>query len=279
MIAVSALPTYTYCPRKFYLQYVLEIKPIEVDRMVKGEIKHKVFDQINRIEEEIVKRIVPENLKEVGMIYKQEYYKALMNTIEQKESTILKVGIDKKELLEETWKRLMQEAELRAKNIVNFAEQCNMYSKDLWEHLTPKYITELSVMSTKLKLRGRIDRVEVEDEKYTPIEIKTGRMPVNGMWPGDKMQLGAYILLLKQKYKAEHGYLEYTEYGARKKLEMDDRLQEEITDLTEEVHDTIKSRHLPKRCDERRCTNCNMKENCETIEDDYINEEEQGPYL
>jgi CRISPR-associated protein Cas4 len=277
MIAVSALPTYTYCPRKFYLQYVLDIKPIEVDRIVKGEIKHNVFDQINRIEEQIVKRIAPENLKEVGMMYKQEYYRALMNTIDQKESTILKVGIDKKELLEETWKRLMQEAELRAKNIIDFAEQCNMYGKDLWEHLTPKYITELSVMSTNLKLRGRIDRVEVEEEKYTPVELKTGRMPINGMWPGDKMQLGAYILLLKQKYKSEHGYLEYTEYGVRKKLEMDNKLQEEIINLTEEVHDTIKSRYLPKRCDERRCTNCNMKENCETIKEDYAHDEEQEP--
>lgn len=273
MIAVSALPTYIYCPRKFYLQYVLEIKPIEVYWIVKGEIKHNVFDHINRIEEEIVKRIMPENVKEVGMIYKQEYYKALMNAIEQKEATIQKIGIDKKELLEETWKRLMHEAELRAKNVAQFAEECNMFGKDLWEFLTPKYITEFSVMSTKLKLRGRIDRVEIEDDKYSAVELKTGRMPTNGMWPGDKMQLGAYILLLQQKYKAEQGYIEYTEYGARKKLDMDSRLRDEITNLVGEVHDAITTKNLPKRCEERKCMNCNMRQSCEEIKANYAEEQ------
>lgn len=280
MIAVSALPTYHYCPRKFYLQYVLEVKPIEVERIVKGGIKHNVFDYINKAEEEIVKKITPENIAETGMFYKQEYYKALMDAIEQKEETIRKVGLDKNVLLEETWPKLMQEAEIRAKNIVEFAEQCNMYGKDLWEFLTPKYISELSVMSTKLKLRGRIDRVEVWDESYIPVELKTGNMPMNGIWPGDRLQLGAYILLLQQKYKAEHGFLEYTEYRVRKKLTMDENLRGEIINAVEEVHEAIKSKHLPKKCDsKKKCINCFMREGCKNVTVNYINAGEQEHYV
>ncbi len=279
MIAVSALPTYLFCPRKMYLQYVLEIKPIEVDKIVKGEIKHNVFDMINKAEEEIVKKTTMENINEVGIMYKQEYYKALMQTIEQKEDTITKVGLNKIELVQETWNRLMQEAELRAKNIAEFAQQNKIYGKELWEGLTPKYITEMKVMSTKLKLRGRIDRVEVEEKLYTPIEIKTGNMPQNGIWIGDKIQLGAYILLLQQQHKAEYGYLEYTEYGVRKKLAMDEKLKEEIINLVGEVHETIKSRYLPKKCDnKKRCVNCFMREGCEEIKTSYISEQEQESY-
>ncbi|MEM4266734.1 MAG: CRISPR-associated protein Cas4, partial [Candidatus Nanoarchaeia archaeon] len=240
---------------------------------------HNVFDIINKAEEEIVKKTTIENISEVGIMYKQEYYKALMQTIEQKEDTIAKVGLNKIELVQETWNRLMQEAELRAKNIVEFAQQNKLYGKELWEGLTPKYITEMKVMSTKLKLRGRIDRVEVEDKLYTPIEIKTGNMPFNGVWLGDKIQLGAYILLLQQQHKAEHGYLEYTEYGVRKKLIMDEKLREEIINLVGDVHETVKSKYLPKKCEnKKRCTNCIMREACEDIETNYINEPEQEFY-
>lgn len=276
MIAVSALPTYLFCPRKMYLQYVLEIKPIEVDRIVKGEIKHNVFDRINKAEEEIVKKITQENIMEAGSMYKQEYYKALMGTIEQKEDTIRKVGINKMELLEETWARLVQDAELRAKNITEFAQQNNLFGKELWEGLKPKYLTELSMASTKLKLRGRIDRVEIEEEKYIPIEIKTGNMPLNGIWFGDRIQLGAYILLLQQKYKADHGFLEYTECGVRKKLGMDTQLRDSVINIVEEVHDLIKSKNLPKKCDNKRiCEKCQMREGCSEITANYISGEEQ----
>jgi len=275
MIPVSALSSYLFCPRKMYLQYVLEVKPVEVDRIVKGEIKHNVFDQVNKAEEEIVKKISAENINETGMMYKQEYYKALMQTIEQKEDTIRKVGIDKNKLLEETWTRLMQEAELRTKNITEFAQQNQLFGKELWEKLKPKYITEMSVMSTKLKLRGRIDRVEINEEDYTPIELKTGNMPINGMWPGDKIQLGAYILMLQQKYKAWYGFLEYTEYGARKKLIMDEPLKEDVIRTVEDVHGTMESRYLPKKCgNENKCAKCQMREGCQEI-NDYAREEGQ----
>jgi CRISPR-associated exonuclease Cas4 len=278
MIAVSALSSYLFCPRKMFMQYILGFQPIEVDRIVKGEIKHNVFDCINKAEEEIVKRITPENLNEAGMIYKQEYYKALMETVELKEAAITRTGIDKQQLLEETWDKLVQEAELRAKNITEFAIESNLYGKELWDNLKLKFVTEMSVMSTTLKLRGRIDRVEIEEEKYIPIELKTGTMPINGMWPGDRIQLGAYILLLRQKYRSEHGFLEYTNYGTRKKLEMTEKLSEEIINLVGEVHDTMKGRFIPKKCEGNKCTNCNMKENCETIKENYINEEGQEPY-
>lgn len=277
MIAVSALPAYIYCPRKFYLQYVLEVKPIETDRIVKGEVKHNVFDQINKTEEEIVKRISLENIKEIGAVYKQEYYKALMNSIQEKEEAIRKVGINKVELLEETWARLMQEAEMRAKHIAEFAQKNQLFGKELWDNLKPKYLTEVSIRSTNLKLRGRIDRVEVEEEKHTPIELKTGKMPQNGMWPGDRIQLGSYILLLQQQHKAEQGFLEYTEYSVRKKLVMDENLKEEIINLVEEVHDTVNKKELPRKiCDERRCKNCFVREGCENL-GEYAKKERE-PY-
>ncbi len=279
MLSVSALSAYLFCKRKMYMQYVLEAKPIEVDRIVKGEIKHNVFDRVNKKEEEIVKMINIQNLNEAGTLYKQEYYKALMETIEQKEEVIRRVGINKMELLEEAWTRLLQEAEIRANNIKEFAEQNQVFGNELWEGLRPKYITELSIASRKLKLRGRIDRVEVDGENYTPIELKTGKMPINGIWAGDRMQIGAYILLMQGKYKTEHGFLEYVTYGARKKIIMDEKLKEEIISLVEEVHDTIKSKYLPRKCgNERKCITCQIREICDEMKMEYANEEEQESY-
>ncbi|MFH1331985.1 MAG: CRISPR-associated protein Cas4 [archaeon] len=284
MIAVSALPTYLFCPRKMYLQYVLEVKPIEADVVVKGDVKHAIFDHINKAEEEIVNRISTENIQEAAMMYKQEYYKAMMQTIEQKQEVIEKVGINKMQLLEETWQRILQEAETRAKNVIEFAQQNQIFGKELWDNLKPKYITELTVASNILKLRGRIDRVEVEEEKYTPIELKTGKMPFNGMWPGDRIQLGAYILLLQRKYKSEHGYLEYVQYGVRKKLTMEEPLKRDIITLVGEVHDTIRKRELPRKCDnQNKCASCIMRKGCREITMNYALEKEspedhENPY-
>ncbi len=276
MLPVSALSAYLFCKRKMYMQYVLETKPIEVDRIVKGEIKHNVFDKVNKKEEEIVKMISAQNLNEAGTLYKQEYYKALMEAIEQKEDVIRRVGINKMELLEEAWTRLLQEAEVRANNIREFAEQNKVFGKELWEGLRPKYITELSMMSRKLKLRGRIDRVEVDGESHIPIELKTGKMPTNGIWSGDKIQLGAYILLMQGKYKTEHGFLEYGTYGTRRKITMNEQLREEVVNLVEEAHNIVKSRYIPRKCgNERKCMTCQIREACYGVTMEYVNEEEQ----
>lgn len=279
MISVSSLPMYIYCPRKMYLQYVHEIRPLETVKIIIGNIKHGAFEAINRSEKTIVKEITPENKDKIEMLYKQKYYKTLAQHIRREEHVLEKAGIDKVKLLEELWNRISFEAEKRAEYIQGLTKQKDAYGEKLWEGIELKQLSEVTITSRKLKLRGRIDRVEIEKEKYTPIEIKTGRSPKNSIWEGDEAQLGAYILLLKQKHKSEYGYVEYTEQTRRIKLEMNDQLKEKIINLTGEAHELVKAGKVPRKCENKnKCLNCNIRKECRKITMDYDFGEEKEEY-
>ena len=57
MFSVTALATYLYCPRKLYLQQVLEFPEPPSEVLLLGSINHAMFDKINKLDESIVSSI------------------------------------------------------------------------------------------------------------------------------------------------------------------------------------------------------------------------------
>ena len=45
--------------------------------------------------------------------------------------------------------------------------------------------------------------MEIYENGYVPIELKTGKMPKEGVWPGHKVQIAAYSMLIEEKFKTE----------------------------------------------------------------------------
>ena len=265
-ISVSMLSAYLFCSRKLFLQQVLALKEPPKESTILGSLRHELYDFINRSEEKIVTTIKEKiQYNELITTYKSFYSKALREKIIKNKSRIKEVNLDIVDVFKKTWPLILDEAEIRAKNIFDFIQKYNVYGHDLWEKLTPKIISEIWVDSDKLQLKGIIDKVEIYENGYVPIELKTGKMPKEGVWPGHKVQIAAYSMLIEEKFKTEvkEGFVNYLDAKQTRHIAINPFMRQEILDLVKEVQEMLKSHDLPNYCkNKNKCVNCGLRETC-----------------
>ena len=275
-ISVSMLSAYLFCSRKLFLQQVLALKEPPKESTILGSLRHELYDFINRSEEKIVTTIKEKiQYNELITTYKSFYSKALREKIIKNKSRIKEVNLDIVDVFKKTWPLILDEAEIRAKNIFDFIQKYNVYGQELWEKLTPKIISEIWVDSDKLQLKGIIDKVEIYENGYVPIELKTGKMPKEGVWPGHKVQIAAYSMLIEEKFKTEvkEGFVNYLDAKQTRHIAINPFMRQEILDLVKEVQEILKSHDLPNYCkNKNKCVNCGLRETC-------YNEEEVSTLL
>ena len=263
MISVTVLSDYLYCPRKVYLRYVLKFVPIVRKAMIVGRVKHDVFDAINKNEEDLILNIKPSELENIESVYKQTFSNLLASSISKFESDIKDSGLDKERLFSDSLKKFLDEASYKAKTLKDFIQKTGLFGKDLLDAIPGKYKSELFLSSRKLRLKGIIDKVEVLGNVHVPVELKTGSMPQDGVWPGHRIQLASYILLLNEKFKSDHGFVDYLDYDVRRKIVMNPFLEDEVKELVGNVQDLLNSSEIPKICDNpNKCKSCNFKGSC-----------------
>ncbi|MBW2976299.1 CRISPR-associated protein Cas4, partial [Candidatus Woesearchaeota archaeon] len=211
-VSVSMLCSYLYCSRKLFLQQVLALEEPPKESLVLGSLRHEIYDFINQKEEKIVASIANKiQYSELVDIYKKFYSKILRENIIKNKSKIKSVSLNMVDVFRRTWPLILEEAKARSKNIFDFIQKHDVYGKELWKRLTPKIISELRLESDKLQLKGIVDRIEVYENGYVPIELKTGKMPRDGTWPGHRIQIAAYAMLLEEKFKTQvkEGFVHY----------------------------------------------------------------------
>lgn len=263
MLPVTALSDYLYCPRKVYLRYVLKFMPTTHESVIKGKIKHDVFDAINKTEEELILSIKPSDVLNLCVIYKQVYADLLTNSLSKFEGDIRKVELDKEKLYNDSLQKFLDEASYKAKALIEIINKTGLFGKDLLDILPAKQKSELFLSSPKLKIKGIIDKVEIFDDVYVPVELKTGSMPRDGVWPGHRVQLASYILLLNEKFKSNYGFVEYLDYDVRRKVVMNPFLESEVKELVCKVNNVLESDNIPNVCDnQNKCNSCNFRSRC-----------------
>lgn len=263
MIPVTALSDYLYCPRKVYLRHVLKFIPPVREPVVKGKIKHDVFDAISKAEESLVLGIKPSDLGNLDGIYREAYKRLLENSISKFEEDIKKSELDKGQVFSDALQKFLDEASYRARFLREMIEKTGLLGHDLLNAMPVKQKSEISLYSPRLGLKGIIDRVEVFGDVHVPVELKTGSMPREGVWLNHKMQIASYILLLNEKMKSDHGFVEYLDYGVRRKIVMNPFLESEVRELIEKVNRVFSSDSIPGVCDNvNKCRSCNFQDKC-----------------
>ncbi|MFC1768150.1 CRISPR-associated protein Cas4 [Nanoarchaeota archaeon] len=266
MISVSQLSGYLYCPRKLYLQYVLKLEEPPKEALVLGTVRHACYDGINKIEENVVKSLKPTGFfSDIQTIYKKVHLKILREVVGNNENRILSVNLTNDQVFTQNLHYIMFESRQRALNIYNFIKKEKIFGDELWEKLTPKILSELSVSSKTLGVRGIIDQIEVYHDKKIPVELKTGSAPLSGVWPGHKIQIGTYGLLMEEKFghPVEEGYITYLDINDRRKIAFNVFLRDEIKDLILKVNDLKKSKDLPPILkSSSKCKSCGLRERC-----------------
>jgi len=265
-ISVSMLSGYLFCPRKLFLQQVLSLKEPPKESMVLGSLRHEIYDFINQSEEKIVTSIKDKiRYDELLITYKTFYSKALREKIIKNKPKLREVNLDIVNVFKKTWPLILNEAELRTKNIFNFIQKYNVYGQDLWDKLTPKIISEIRIESNDLQLKGIIDKIEIYETDYVPIELKTGKMPKEGVWPGHRIQIAAYAMLIEEKFntKVKEGFVNYLDAKETRHISINSFMKEEIMDLVNEVQELLKNQKIPNYCDNKsKCVNCGLRNTC-----------------
>ncbi|MDD4877714.1 MAG: CRISPR-associated protein Cas4 [Candidatus Nanoarchaeia archaeon] len=268
MISVSTLTGYLYCARKVYMNNVLRIYGQKRKEAVSGTIMHAVIEHVNNNEKEIVEAIESPVLEDIEIHYRANYNKALSAILDKSNIELERLKHKKENAMAEVWPVLLEEAKLRARNVHEFMQKHNVIGKELWERLAPKYVSEVSVASFALGLRGRIDRVEKHSEDcLIPLEMKTGKAPKEGLWDNHRIQLAAYILLLKEKYpNVNEGYVEYLDIGERRQVVLNPFIENEVRELVSKVKVLVSSAVPPeKESNKAKCTKCELREQCEAL--------------
>ena len=265
-ISVSSLSAYLYCSRKLFLEKVLMLEEPPKESMVIGSIRHETYDNINKKEEEIVTSITKWlALEGIQNLYKKKYLEILRKAIVNNKGRLDEVNINMLEAYKKSFPFILEESSTRALNIFNFIEANNIFGQELWKKLTPKIISELRVESETLKLKGIIDQVHVYDNDYVPFELKTGRMPQDGVWPSHRIQLAAYSLLLQEKFNKEikEGFVVYLDTKERRHIAINSFMKEEVKQIVDDVIRLIGGKEIPDFCNsENKCRNCGLRQTC-----------------
>ncbi|MBI5871814.1 CRISPR-associated protein Cas4 [archaeon] len=267
LISISSVNEYDYCQRKLYLSCILNIKEPIKECVAFGSVKHEIYESINNIDREIVCSIRKET--NIGETYLR-YYRDIVNINLIKHKQLFDyLKIDLPAAFGQIWQFFEKEAEFRAGFAKRFVEAHNLFGHELWNALTPKFLSEFKVAAKGIGVIGRIDRVAIESinskEIFIPYELKTGNMPKEGVWPSHRIQLALYMLSLSEQCQNEIkiGYIHYLKDNALRKVVMNPFLKDEALDMLAKVRVLLNSSLLPPiTTNENKCKNCGLKERC-----------------
>ncbi|MBN2052226.1 Dna2/Cas4 domain-containing protein [Candidatus Woesearchaeota archaeon] len=269
MIAVSLLSSYDYCPRKLFLEHVLKLAVVPREAVVKGSVRHAVHERASKAEAELVKSIKNEiNHVELIEKYKKLHSDVLKDTIVRNKSKLAEVKVSLTELFKEAWPRVLQESQQKALNLHEFMKKNKVFGEELWKMLSPKIESEYYVESEDLMLKGVIDQLEVYDNKLVkevvPYELKTGSAPKTGVWPGHKLQAGAYIMLLeKNRFFVREAFVKYLDINEARHVMMNPFLEKHVLQTRDSIIELFQGKDLPLICDnKKKCSSCSLKEQC-----------------
>jgi len=265
-ISVTMLSGYLYCARKLFLEKVLGLFEPEKVVLVKGSIRHETYDKINKIEESIVTSIKKEDeFEDIYNKYAKAYSSLLRKSITKNKYRLRNIKMPLIDAYHDIWPFFKKESEIRALNIYNFVTKFNVYGFELWDKLVPKIESEKRVSSDNLELKGIVDKIEVYPEGYVPVELKTGSMPREGVWPGHRIQIGAYSLMLEEKYgkKIKEAFVHYLDTDTRRQVVINPFLKEEVKELKDKVRKLLEGNEIPDIADnENKCKKCGLREKC-----------------
>lgn len=268
MISVTALSSYQYCARKLYLERVLRLVTKEKAVMIRGSVYHGCLEDLNRLEESLVRGIV------AGMQYPDVVARFIgvageivSSQMQFWRGKIDAVGLDGHKLYPEVSFMLHTEARNRARDVFSFIELNGDVRGDaLWEAWTPKRMPEQKISLDDLGLRGIIDCVlQFDGGSLVPIEYKTGKSPKGGVWPGHKVQVAAYAVMLERVFKTQvnYGIIRYLDDQRDEKVFVNPFLRDEVLSLVPQINSMLASDELPARClSPAKCEACDFKARC-----------------
>jgi len=266
LLNVTALSSYLYCPRQFYLQKVKGLRQPPTQPMAEGLIRHQVLETFGNNEEKLFENLelinhtlTSENIKQN---YKEFLEKIIKQVFNRNIKSIKAFNIDINELYKKIKKQMNKEIILRITAVENTLRK-GFTGESLWENLSPKYHSEYPLVSEKIGLKGRADRLMISENTIIPFELKTRE--ADKIYPSDEVQLTAYAMLLEEKFNTKIPLAILESGDIKHELIITNEHKQKVLDLISEVNELLKSGKPKFPSSFSKCQNCFFEEACEKL--------------
>ncbi|MFZ3383800.1 MAG: CRISPR-associated protein Cas4 [Candidatus Methanoperedens sp.] len=247
MIKVSDITTYLKCPRMCYFtnkghDLVSEVSSGYLERLILKELALTYGSACNCADMQTFLNNELERISnEMRVIYRNELGKV-------NDEAIAKSVTDIHPLIE--------------KISLNLSLNRDFYSGDF---NSGELIQDEPVLrSDKFGLSGSPDRLLKINESIVPSIIKTGNMPENGVWNGDRLQLTAYSILVEEKYNSivQKGFVEYARFGIIRPVVVKRHERRKVLQVMDKIK-KIQDGFMPERPKEAPCEYCGFVGICD----------------
>ena len=262
ILSVSDLCGYLYCKRKLYIEKVLGIREPARPQLALGSVRHRLYESVSKGEQQLVSSVQRAEQDHIAAIYRSAYSSALRNALISMRSRLQQFAIDLSAAFRDIWPKVSVDAEKRAAVVFAVAHERNVAGPALWDALYPKIDSEQWISSDQLGIRGIVDRIERWPDRLLPVELKTGSMPQDGVWPSHRVQIACYMLLVSEREGAviDRGIVEYLDHGARREVVYNPFMREEVVRLRDNVRALFASAQIPEPCGKASCLFCRRSE-------------------
>ena len=265
MLRVSEISEFIYCPVKLYLKYTEGFED-DTNEMVAGKIIHEA----RRGFDEIVKHNIWNMNKDMGMA---EIQKRIIQGIPEfidelhlKYSDYSKFDEeDLNQFFKELKEDLILEASINVLKIKKLMEDTKRQGMEISEMLFPQSLLEFSLENEELNLKGKIDKIEIINGIYYPVEIKTGFPPSKGVWLSDALQIAAYAALIDYELNKEVlvGFIYYTKIFEKRPVVINSVLYNKLFQVLDSISTMFEKEEIPEfQLNKKKCEKCEYVEIC-----------------
>jgi len=263
MIWKSHVFYYTVCPRKYYLAYVQKINVNPTKEMVYGNLFHKLREYISKNENKILKDVkITYNFEEIVSEYKKYYDDSLNYAITEnaKDLDSLRIDMDDiDDILKKDIDLYFISRAIRAKRTMN---SLGIEKEELAFYLAPEWnYVEYKIIDKKIGFAGIIDKIIRSKNEFYPVEIKTGKPPLEGVYYSHKIQACFSSILVENKFKipVKLAFIEYTQISESRPVLIDESLKREVFEIKDEIL-KINEGYIPQKI--QKCGQCEYKGVC-----------------
>jgi len=264
MIGVSSISEFLYCPVKLYLKHS-HGDMVQTQEMLTG----KMIQEALRGFEEITKRNIWQIKQKLEL---DELFDALFYEVpEFIEDKLDKYGKNMdphlfEDLIDEIMDDFRLQSHLMAFKIKKIQKITGKKGNEISEMLFPQSLLEFPFQNKELNLRGVINKIEIINGIYYPVEIKTGIPPSNGVWYSDELQIAAYAMLMDYELNKEVlvGFVEYTKIGERRPVVINSYLQGKLLKVLDNINIMFEREEIPEfKIYKNKCQKCEYMEICD----------------
>ncbi len=230
MISASDLSAWEFCPRQVYLKHILGVKPEKKEVMIKGTVKHKIFEKM------------------IESHKKNRRFKV---------STII----------EDTLSKYVEDFEKFGTDLDSFKKDLNQCFDILGEKINknrfpiPEFCEEW-IESEDLGLKARVDVIFDDSGEWIVGDLKTNTSD----FPGTRIQIGAGALLFEEHMNTKVNKIKIISHNdwSEKEIHLTDELRKQILKTRDDINNMLKSKEPPPTCSNfNKCAKCdNWESHC-----------------